>query len=469
MTRRPFSELRQDGGTKAQACPLAAEYVQHIIAHGTLSSFLTQFDFRSRAEVEQAVLDLEYCVLGDPFMRLKDNQTDDPMVKAVYKKAELLVNNEGRLEKLAATLGGDLWHKVFAPAIKEERFEAMFSRRPDYGRWERAAYRIMAVYGLDYADIEKLRFFVEQVKARDAFPPSLRRMLYIWGRTKKTGKTTCAKMLVATLNGSDEWDKADPDYSTSLANELQIGGFRVPKIASCHCCMMDECFYADMGKTYHDFKRFLTSSGGSARLPYGQEFQWTGNPNYVATSNEPLRTFIKDWNDRRFLSVEFKEPPTEKLGFAAIHELWRDFVVNSTPKTDDWQAWAESITPYSDEEGERQTLAEEYATELRKPAFLTTLTNMADGRSATSPDNQITLKFFVDHFAQTGEGYTAAGRRREIEQAVLDVFGERWNGYRYWRLDMLREQAARMLAEMGVDASDPFKVDNPEYYKHDKF
>lgn len=444
MTKQ-FSKL----STKPRAdkpCELVTAYCEHIMQHGTLTTFLKQYDFASREEIERAIIDLEYGVLFDPYMQDKRHRTADPVLFTVYRKAEILVNQEGKLEKLAATQSGDLWHKHFAPEIKERRFEKMFKTKPNTDTFERTAWRIMQVYGLDYADIEKLRFFVEMVKARDTFPPSLRRMLYIWGRTKKTGKTTCAKMIVATLNGSDDWAKADPDFTTTLANEMQIGGFKVPKIASCHCCMMDECFYADMGKTYHDFKRFLTSSGGSARLPYGQEFQWSGNPNYVATSNEPLRTFIKDWNDRRFLSIEFKQAPAERLDFDDIHALWRDFVVNSTPRFENWQEWAEAITPYSDEEGERTTLSDEYAIELRKPEFLNTLLSMNDGRSATSPDNQITLKFFVDYFGNR-EGYAVSGRRREIEQAVVKVFGERWNNYKYWRLDLLRGQAAKMINE----------------------
>jgi hypothetical protein len=231
---------------------------------------------------------------------------------------------------------------------------------------------------------------------------------------------------------------------------MQIRAYAVPKITECSVVMMDECFFADMGKMYADFKRFITSQNGRARLPYGQEFQWFGNPNYIATSNEPLQTFIKDWNDRRFLSIEFRQAPAEKMDFDDIFQLWRSFVVNSTPKTDNWQEWAEAVAPYSDEEGERQTFAVEYATELRKPDFLNYLLSLTDGLSATSPDNQVTLKFFVDWFSKS-EGFTASGHRREIEQAVTDVFGPRWNGYKYWRLDLLRQQATELITETGVE------------------
>lgn len=457
-----FAELSRTP-RNGEPCEMVKTYYEHILQRGTLATYLEGYDFTSREEIKIAIIDLHYTVYEDPFMANKKKRDNDPMLAVLYVKAEKLLINEGRLDKLAVTLSGDLWHGHFAPKINAERFERQFCVKPDGDKFHDAAYRIMQVYGLDYTDIEKLRFFVEMVKARDNFPPSLRRMLYIWGKTKKTGKTTCAKMLVAALNGSDDWTTTDPQYTTTLANEMQIGGFKVPKIASCYCCMMDECFYADMGKTYHDFKRFLTSSGGSARLPYGQEFQWTGFPNYVATSNEPLKTFIKDWNDRRFLSVEFKSQPTIAMDFPEINDLWRDFVLNSTPRDGfGWHEWSEHIAQYSDEEGERQMYSTEYAIELRKPEFLNLLLNMVDGKSATSPDNQITLKLFVDYFGST-EGYAVSGHRREIEQAVTDVFGERWNGYKYWRLDMLRKQAAMMMQQVNDPTMRPLVETNYPY------
>jgi hypothetical protein len=101
-----------------------------------------------------------------------------------------------------------------------------------------------------------------------------------------------------------------------------------------------------MGKTYADFKRFMTSSGGRSRLPFGQEFAWEGYPNYVATSNDPLRKFIKDWDDRRYLSIEFKTQPTERLEFDTIYELWRIFIVGSSRELS-WYDLAERIAQTS--------------------------------------------------------------------------------------------------------------------------
>lgn len=420
------------------------DYYGAISNKTTLSDYLKGFEFESQQEIEDAIIELNYTIVLETTLSDKETRKLDPAFNLMKTQAEVALKVSGKLEKIAAATAADLWHKHFAPLRREKCFTKMFSERPKYAVFDKASELIMSIYGLDYADIEKLRFFVEQVKARDAFPPSLRRMLYIWGRTKKTGKTTCAKMMVSTLNGSECWDTADPDYTTTLANEMQIGGFKVPRIASLECCLMDECFYSDMGKTYHDFKRFLTSSGGTARLPYGQEFQWVGRPNYVATSNEPLSSFIKDWGDRRFLSIEFKSAPTEQLDFDEIHNLWKAFVVNSTPKTDNWQEWANEIASCSDEIGERKVLSDEYDVEMRKPQFLDWIISKPEGRSATSADNQLSLLNVINYFAET-EGQDARKHRKEIEAAFIAVFGERESGYRFWRIDTLHRKAYELM------------------------
>lgn len=427
-------------------CALVTSYAEHVMAAGTLTTWLQGFDFESKDEIEATIISLMYAIRTDPYMNIKEKRNADPVMQVVFKQAEVLLNKVGAAERQASVMGAEIWNKHFAPLKREQRFLVMFSEKPNRNVYDTAVGFIKSIYGLSDYDIDKLRFFVEMVKARDNFPASLRRMLYIWGRTKKTGKTTVAKMLTAALNGSKDWQRCDPDFTTTLANEMQIGGFKVPKIATCECAMMDECFYSDMGKTYHDFKRFLTSSGGSARLPYGQEFQWYGRPNYIATSNEPLRTFIKDWNDRRFLSVEFKGKP-EQHTFEELNELWVAFVVNSTKRFDKWAEWADTISNYSDEDGERSSLSYEYNIELQRKEFLYTLTGLMDGKSATSADNQITLKFFVNYFGNMEGQSLANAHRREIEAAVVDVFGEKWQNYNFWRLDTLRKKAQEILNE----------------------
>ena len=303
------------------------------------------------------------------------------------------------------------------------------------------------MYSLTDVDVEKIHFFVEQTKAGDKFPNSLRRMLYIWGSIMKTGKTTSATMLVSLLNGdTDESNIAR--YSSTLANEMQVKSFAVPKISECNAVLMDECFFADMGKMYADFKRFITSSNGRARLPYGQEFEWTGQPNYIATSNDSLQKFIKDWSDRRYLSVEFKAKPTERLSFEEIKALWAAFVLNSQ-RTKDWSAWADELAPVSEEKGDRTEVADELEIDLRKLDMLERVLAMnTPTKSPASAQNHVALKTFVDWFSESMGVMEAHKRRAEIEAAVIKVYGERYSTTNYWLLTSLQETAQRLKNEI---------------------
>lgn len=292
---------------------------------------------------------------------------------------------------------------------------------------------------------------MEQVKAGETFPNSLRRMLYIWGSEKMTGKTTTATMLVSLLNGDTDENHIS-QYSTNLSNEMQIKSFAVPKISECNVCLMDECFYADMGKTYADFKRFITSSNGRARLPFGQEFEWQGQPNYIATSNEPLQKFIKDWNDRRYLSVEFKTKPKKQMTFEAIKKMWLDFVLNSE-RTKEWKQWNDDLAPDTEEKGDRQEVADDLEIELRKLVMLERALSMhTPSNSPSCAENRVPLKTFVDWFSES-MGVTEAHKRKgEIESAVLNVYGPRYSTTGYWLLSGMKETAARLKNEINFSS-----------------
>ena len=211
---------------------------------------------------------------------------------------------------------------------------------------------------------------------------------------------------------------------------------------------MDECFFADMGKMYADFKRFITSSNGRARLPYGQEFEWYGQPNYISTSNDSLRKFIKDWSDRRYLSIEFKSKPTEKLTFAEIKQLWADFVLNST-RTKDWSVWADELAPISEEKGDRTEVTEELEIDLSKLQMIERVLALnTPSVSPSCPQNRVALKTFVDWFSETMGVMEAHKRKAEIEAAVIKVYGQRYSTTNYWLVSELQRKAYEMKNEI---------------------
>ena len=443
-----ITKYKTNDGGRENPCELVSAFMMWERDGGTLSSWLEQFDFDTREEIEGAIRLFIRTVTLDDYMRKKHLEEENPYAAAVFTRYSKIMTDANRLDKYPVSLSGEIWHGGFSRKRLESRTAALFgSVTPDASKYAEACERIKRVYSLTDVDVEKIHFFVEQTKAGDKFPNSLRRMLYIWGSTMKTGKTTSATMLVSLLNGdTDESNIAR--YSSTLANEMQVKSFAVPKISECNAVLMDECFFADMGKMYADFKRFITSSNGRARLPYGQEFEWTGQPNYIATSNDSLQKFIKDWSDRRYLSVEFKAKPTERLDFDEIKQLWADFVLNST-RTKDWSAWADELAPVSEEKGDRTEVADELEIDLRKLEMLDRVLAMnTPTKSPASAQNHVALKTFVDWFSESMGVMEAHKRRAEIEAAVIKVYGERYSTTNYWLLTSLQETAQILKNEI---------------------
>lgn len=433
-------------------CEMVGAYLLWEEEGGTLQTWLEQFDYDSREEIERAVRFFIRHVHLDRYMAKKHLEEENPYAAAVHTRYSKIYTDPNRFDKYPVTLSGEIWHGGFSRRRLEARTKAFFaSTTPNAEAYDKACERIKAVYNLTDTDIEKLHFFVEQVKAGEKFPNSLRRMLYIWGAEMKTGKTTSATMLVSLLNG-DTNEQNIARYSSTLAQEMQVKSFSVPKISECNAVLMDECFFADMGKMYADFKRFITSSNGRARLPYGQEFEWTGQPNYVSTSNDSLKKFIKDWSDRRYLSVEFKGKPTEKMTFAQIKDLWAAFVLNSE-RTKGWSEWAEELAPVSEEKGDRTEVTEELEIELRKLAMIERVLAMqTPSTSPANPQNRVALKTFVDWFGESMGVVEAHKRKAEIEAAVVKVYGLRYSTTNYWLLSELKRKAYEMKKEINQAA-----------------
>lgn len=440
-----IKEAKSDNTKPSEIVRMYLEFDEE--GQGNFMEWLQQFEFESERDIERAVNEFAYCVCGDRYMSDKYAQENRVHVRCIWKRFNDLLTHSDKADKYAKDIAGRLWNGYYCRHLLEMKSKALLeiehNEQTDTA-FKKAWERIQYLYDLSDAEMHKLWFFVEQVKAGYDFPPSLRRMLYLWGSAKMTGKTTTANTIACLLNGEMDTVNMSHLFQTRLADEMQIGGFKVPKISAYNVCVMDECFYADMGKTYADFKRFLTSRNGRARLPYGQEFEWHGVPNYIATSNDSLKKFIKDWDDRRYLSVEFKGQPKEQLTFEQIRDLWKEFVVNSRPADDTtWKEWADFIAQYSNETGEKTEIADEFENEMLQNEFADIILNRSFiSSSPTNNANRVTLKFFVDYFADHNPD--ARKRRSEIEAAALKVFGPRYNNSNFWLLSDMREVARRI-------------------------
>jgi len=442
-----LTDIAHTNSTSDKPSDLVKEYLHNEEQLKTLQDFLLQYEYDSPAELEYSIRLLFRAIVSDQYLSSKRVQQDCPAMKLLYKRFSDICSKAGTCDKFPHITAQELWHGVYGRRLLDKRTAALLDGEPNNDLYMQTVERIKGIYNITDTDILKITYFVQQVRAGVEFPQSLRRMLYLWGEKKKTGKTTTAGMLVSILNG-DTFANVSR-YNTTLSQEMQIRGFSVPLISICNVAMMDECFYADMGKTYADFKRFLTSNNGRARLPYGQEFDWYGCPNYIATSNDPLKVFIKDWNDRRYLSVLFDNTP-EQMDFADIYILWLSFCRN-VPKVTDWRANTLQIEQVAAENGERQERTEELAVELQQPLFIDYLNRRQQNTNRFAADNKITLKFFVDFFADTMGVVEANKRRAEIEKAVIQVYGERYSTANYWLLGDLQIVAHNIRYDVPQD------------------
>lgn len=468
-----FKELATKKTDKADFCPLVKAYTDYIADGGSsLYGFLSTFLFHSEKEIESACRKLITAICTDGAMVAagKATRNADEQLVAIYTRASKIYKDENRWAKFPSSLAGELWHGKMSRAVLDERVQRMFNIEPDPTLYAEAAARLQDIYGLTDLDIEKLHYFVEQVKDGEDFPPSLRRMLYIWGNVKKSGKSTMGGMITALLNGDDEVDESGvkniSKYKSTLAVEMQIGAFSVPAISRCNCVLMDECFYSDMGKTYNQFKDKMTSNNGKARLPYGQEFQWIGQPNYIATSNDDLTKFIMDDSDRRFLSIHLQRRPKE-MPFCEILQIIKAFVLNSQ-RTKGWQDWTKEIFDVAEEKGIKADIITNYYIMLTRSEVLGKLSTMPLAVDKWSSDNKFTIADWKTLLADRVPQMELVKQTNEIRAAAEKIV-PKYSKTNYWLKNEVREKAQAMMDEAveNITKPKPKTEDKAEELKSD--
>lgn len=439
---------------------MVKDFVDYINLDGGngISDYLARFMFNSQAEIEKAARLIIKSLATDPiFVREgKATRNADEQMVAIYTRAARIYKDEGKWTNQPRVLAGELWHGKMSRAVLDARVRAMFSVEADGKAFAYATKRIKEIYGLTDLDIEKIHYFVEQVKDGSAFPPSLRRMLYIWGDIKKSGKSTIGGMLTALLNGDDEVDESGvkniSKYKSSLSVEMQIESFSVPAISRCNCVLMDECFYADMGKTYNKFKDCLTSTNGRARLPYGQEFEWRGFPNYIATSNDELAKFIKDESDRRYLSIHLTQRPKE-MPFAEVGDLWKMFVLNSQ-RSKSWAEWTNELFEAAEEKGEKSEYIGGYYILLTRTEVLTKLQQMPIVKDKWSADNKFTLNDWIKLLSDYVPTMDLVKQKNEIRTAAKK-FLPCYSTQQYWLRNDVRARAIEIMENKVTNETKP--------------
>lgn len=429
--------------TATQMSDLTAE----IVNTNSIQLFLQQCEFNNIAEVADGVRQCYEAIISDAYLRSDDVKKNSPILQAFYnryKKHYTSISFEGYCENIAQSM----WLSFFAKAKRDETLKKLNDTTPDQTEYEKAANVLATMYGLSSDDLEKLRLFVYQVKKGRDFPDSLRRMLYLYSEKKKTGKTTFARVLAEVLNGYSEYEDSNA-FNSQLSIEMQIQNYATPKVAQYNVVVLDECFYADMAKTYARFKEIITSRDGEARLPYGQPFRWEGVRNYIATSNENLSTFIADWSDRRYYNIEFNATPQE-CSEADLFLVVKHFVANV--EVTDYTATINMLYDKLEVKGTKSVTTDEYATEMQQNIFVDWLLSLdCDCNKKFCVQNRLTTKKIVDFFAGQ-KGSEAGKQRKEIERAFVSVYGEKIAAG-YWLLPDIKI-AAQSIKDTGLTAAE---------------
>lgn len=420
-----------------------APILTDLVEFGGMPRFrdwLKTFDFKSKEEIVEAVKTTVITATSDRHFNIKGNRDNDPRKKYIFNQFNSLMNRADALEKYAYSTGGELWGGYFSRYMLDEKTADIFSVEPNIEEFERVNKEIQDIWGFNDLDMQKFRFFVCMAKDKK-FPPSLRRLLYIWGELKQTGKTTLGGTIISILNGEEDNLNINKFMST-LSVEMQVQSYAVPLISECNAVLMDEMFYSDMTRTYNSFKAFITSENGTARLPYGQTFSWFGDPNYIGTSNSALKHFIKDDYDRRYLEVKISKNP-QQLSFEEIYDIWKSFCINATiPEefNNDWKRWNDYILKDTEVKGEIHYIKEDYIISLRSTAFRRFLKMKKEenhGKAKTHNDNRITVST-ISRFLKDEVGTDLKKERAWIEQSAVAVFGDKYNDS-YWLLSEMLE------------------------------
>jgi len=387
------------------------------------SKILRGFDFESEAEIIDAVIYIAEVAQVDNFISQKKNRDFDAFADNIYRQVKQKTGRAGELQKFASVVAAECWNNHFAPLELSQKVFERFNVERDSEKFNAAAATLKKVFNLNTVDVDKLKWFAIQCREGAKFPSKQRMMLYMWGELNETGKTTLAEMFAAALNGMN-WEEDDtaPLYAT-LDNELQFERFSIPKVVRYRCCVADEIFFKDMGKSYPKFKTFLTKNGGTYEVKFGGTFNWTGYPNYFATSNYPLTNFIQDMQDRRFLEIKL----TKKSNKIKLSELWLavlDFCINAERR----ESWADERERLGYELitiGTRAVEVAEFEIFLQQQFFLQALRDLPQDLFATGNSNRITTAKIISILERNG--VKCDKKRFEIERAAINVFGQKYN------------------------------------------
>ena len=335
------------------------------------------------------------------------------------------VDRSGKLNEEAEAIAEMAWNGVLAVKRLNERTAAMFAETPDPEKFQNAAAKIKKIWGFSDNEIEAFRYFVCQCR-HEGHNPSMNKSLYLFSNTKRTGKTSIARALVAVLNGELSMDAAGA-YESTLATEMQYNDHALPLCAQSNAVLLDEMLPKDSKKAYGQIKSMLTSNTCHFNPKYQRVVTLPAKRFYIFTSNDELSDFIQDDKERRFIPI-FMERMPEQISFEEIYQIWKDFAQNCTPEPN-WQVWYNS---FAEVDGLLTKEKDYYKNAIKGDEVLLSIIKGLEGYFVGPP-------LFNNHLLV---GKHTREERKAVLAAMHELFGEPYSPSR-WKKSTVIEVLTR--------------------------
>ena len=308
-----------------------------IVYSGGLQRWAEQQRPETKEELYSIIIKAINRTIADPVFNDRNRVNVYPPLGNFFYYCQRL-DRSGKTAKEAEAISDYVWNTVIARRNLKERTELMFSDKPDKEKFNAAKKRVQEIWGFSDKDVDGIRYFVCQTKAKK-LNPSLNKAIYLWGKEKQTGKTSVARAIVTILNGDifNNFGK----YESTLNNEMQYNDHDIPAAALYNAVLLDEAMPKDSRKSYGLIKQVMTSDVCKYNQKFGAITRIPAKRYYFCTSNDDISDFIQDESERRFYAIKMSNTP-KQISFDEIYNIWREFCVNAEPE-EDWQRWYNSF------------------------------------------------------------------------------------------------------------------------------
>lgn len=405
---------------------LVEDLLQFQDGKSNIYEFVKRFEFDSLKELRDAIDDAHYIICNDKCLTRADSKTDTEQV-LLRKRAMNLYTSPNSDSKILAK-AEELWLSHFEPMKLRFAREKLLDVTRSKPEAEECAKRIMDVYGFSANDLEKFRYYICQCR-RDNSDPLLNRALYLFSKSKMTGKTTVANIISGVLNGCKSWGEVERGrWQSSIAQELQFGTFDKPKGCKYYSVVMDEAFTGKSTKSYYGkFKNSITSDSCTVEVKFGGKYDVPCRRNYIFTSNNDVSSIVADSSERRIMVVTMERRP-KSIPYEELFELWKSYIVN-VPDEDNVAEWYSATM--DNVVGEDGRIEDDVRSALLSEEFELHVKN--------SPRTSVSFpKFFVDYINSRD---SSRHNIEIIKRVVLEVFGlfHESSGRKYYNISELNK------------------------------